>query len=157
MWCTLSSVLDPSMAPPGTHALGLHAWVPYRLADGRPWVHARDEMVRNLLSAYAVYAPNVPGAVIGSSARTPEDWEAATDNPKGDCFHIDFVPHQVFGLRPLPELAAYRTPIAGLYLSGAGTHPGPALTGLPGHNTAQAVIEDLNLAPAAPAPARKAR
>jgi phytoene dehydrogenase-like protein len=157
MWCTLSSVLDPSMAPAGKHALGLHAWVPYRLADGRPWARARDEMVRNLLSAYAVYAPNVPGAVIGSSARTPEDWEAATDNPKGDCFHIDFVPHQVFGLRPLPELAAYRTPIAGLYLSGAGTHPGPALTGLPGHNTAQAVIEDLNLAPATRASAREAR
>ena len=47
-------------------------------------------------------------------------------------------------LRPLPELSDYRTPIAGLYLSGAGMHPGPAITGLPGHNTAQAVIEDID-------------
>jgi beta-carotene ketolase (CrtO type) len=152
MWCTLSSVLDPSMAPPGKHALGLHAWVPYQLAGGRQWADAREEMMHNLLAAYAVYAPNVPGSVIGWSARTPIDWEEATDNPKGDCFHIDFVPHQVFGSRPLPELARYRTPIAGLYLSGAGTHPGPALTGLPGHNTAQAVLEDLGLT--APAGAR---
>lgn len=143
MWCTLSSVLDPSMAPAGKHALGLHAWVPYELADGRSWSAAREEMMHKLLDAYAVYAPNVARSVLGWSARTPIDWEAATDNPKGDCFHLDFVPHQVFSSRPLPELANYRAPIGGLYLSGAGTHPGPALTGLPGHNTAQVVIEDL--------------
>jgi beta-carotene ketolase (CrtO type) len=143
IWCTLSTGLDPSMAPPGMHALGLHMWVPYRLADGRHWHEAKEEAVMLMLDAYCQHAPNLKGKVIAWDARTPTDWEDLTDNPKGNNFHVDVVPHQVFGFRPLPELSDYRTPITGLYLSGAGTHPGPAITGLPGHNTAHTILEDL--------------
>jgi len=142
IWCTLSTGLDPSMAPPGKHALGLHEWVPHQLAEGRDWDEAKQEMARRLFGEYCRYAPNLENKVLGSASRSPKDWEAITDNPKGNNFHVDFVPHQLFGFRPLPELSDYRTPIDGLYLSGAGTHPGPAITGLPGHNTAQAVLED---------------
>jgi phytoene dehydrogenase-like protein len=146
-WCTFTSVVDPTLAPTGQHTLGLHMWVPYRLADGRDWDDAKEEMAMRLFDEYARYAPNLRTNLLGWAARTPKDWERLTDNPKGNMFHLDYVPHQLFGLRPLPELADYRTPIAGLYLSGAGTHPGPAVTGLPGHNTAQAVLEDLALGP----------
>jgi phytoene dehydrogenase-like protein len=143
-WCTHTSTLDPSMAPNGGHTLGLHVWVPVELAEGRRWDHeARATMAARLLDEYARCAPNVKGAVIDWAARAPADYEAATDNPNGNMFHVDFVPHQMFGLRPLPELSDYRTPLAGLYLTGAGTHPGPAVTGLPGHNTAHAVLSDL--------------
>lgn len=148
MWCTLSTGLDPTMAPAGKHALGLHAWVPYRLADGRSWEEAKEEMAMRMLSEYRRYAPNLDGKLIAWAARSPTDWETLTDNPRGNNFHVDFVPHQVFGFRPLPELSDYRTPIRRLYLSGAGTHPGPAITGLPGHNTASAVLEDLATAAA---------
>ena len=143
MWCTLSTVRDPTMAPPGSHALGLHCWVPYELADGRDWEDAREEAAMRMFDTYCEYAPNLRGKILGWSARTPVDWEQIVGIPKGNNFHIDMVPHQVLGFRPLPELADYRTPIDGLYLSGAGTHPGPAITGLPGHNTAQEILRDL--------------
>jgi phytoene dehydrogenase-like protein len=144
-WCTFTSVLDPTLAPPDKHTLGLHVWVPYELAGGRDWDDAKEEMTMRLFDAYASLAPNLKGKILGWAARTPKDWEAVTDNPHGNMFHVDYVPHQTFGLRPLPELSDYRTPIEGLYLSGAGMHPGPAITGLPGHNTAQAVLEDIDL------------
>ncbi len=143
-WCTHTSTLDPGMAPAGQHTLGLHVWVPVGLADGREWdQEARETMATRLLDEYGRCAPNVKDAVIDWAARTPLDYEAVTDNPNGNMFHVDFVPHQMFGLRPLPELSDYRTPLAGLYLTGAGTHPGPAVTGLPGHNTAHVVLDDL--------------
>jgi phytoene dehydrogenase-like protein len=144
-WCTFTSVLDPTLAPPGKHTLGLHMWVPYRLAEGRDWDDAKEEMAMRLFDEYCRYAPNLKGKLAGWAARSPKDWEAVTDNPHGNMFHVDYVPHQTFGLRPLPELSDYRTPIEGLYLSGAGTHPGPAITGLPGHNAARAVLEDVDV------------
>ena len=143
MWCTFSTGLDPSMAPPGKHALGLHCWVPYELAGGRDWEDAREEAAMRMFETYCEYAPNLRDKLIGWSARTPVDWEQIVGIPKGNNFHVDMVPHQVLGFRPLPELADYRAPIEGLYLSGAGTHPGPAITGLPGHNTAQEILRDL--------------
>ena len=142
-WCTLTSVVDPTLAPPGKHTLGLHTWVPYELEGGRDWDTVKEEMTMRMFDDYSRFAPNLKGKLLGWAARTPKDWETVTDNPKGNMFHLDYVPHQIFGLRPLPELSNYRTPIRGLYLSGAGTHPGPAITGLPGHNTAQAVLEDI--------------
>ena len=144
VWATFTSVLDPTMAPPGKHTLGLHIWVPFQLAGGRDWDDAREEMAMRLFDDYCRYAPNLKGKLLGWAARTPKDWEAITDNPNGNMFHVDYVPHQTFGLRPLPELSDYRTPIDALYLSGAGTHPGPAVTGLPGHNTARVVLEDMD-------------
>jgi phytoene dehydrogenase-like protein len=143
-WCTFTSVLDPTLAPAGKHTLGLHVWVPYRLADGGDWDDAKEEMTMRLFREYCRYAPNLEDKLLGWAARSPKDWEAVTDNPNGNMFHVDYVPHQTFGLRPLPELSDYRTPIDGLYLSGAGMHPGPAITGLPGHNTARAVIDDID-------------
>jgi beta-carotene ketolase (CrtO type) len=143
-WCTHTSTLDPTMAPPGEHTLGLHVWAPVELANGAEWDEAAKEtMATRLLDEYARSAPNVKDAVLGWAARTPVDYETVTDNPNGNMFHVDFVPHQMFGLRPLPELSDYRTPISGLYLTGAGMHPGPAVTGLPGHNTAHVILDDL--------------
>jgi beta-carotene ketolase (CrtO type) len=142
-WCTFTSVVDPSLAPPGKHTLGLHVWAPFELADGRDWDDAKEEVTMRMFDEYCRYAPNLKDKLIGWAARSPKDWEEVTDNPHGNMFHVDYVPHQTFGLRPLPELSDYRTPIDGLYLSGAGTHPGPAITGLPGHNTARAVLEDM--------------
>ncbi len=143
IWCTFSTGLDPSMAPPGQHALGLHCWVPYELADQRDWDDAKEEAAMRMFDTYCAYAPNLKDKLLGWAARTPKDWEQIVGIPKGNNFHIDMVPHQVFGFRPLPELSNYRTPIGGLYLTGAGTHPGPAITGLPGHNTAQEILRDL--------------
>lgn len=143
-WCTHTSTLDPTLSPEGMHTLGLHVWVPVELANGASWNdQAKETMAMRLLDEYARCAPNVRDSVVGWTARSPVDYELVTDNPNGNMFHVDYVPHQTFGFRPLPELSDYRTPIGGLYLSGAGMHPGPAVTGLPGHNTAHAVLADL--------------
>lgn len=143
-WCTHTSTLDPSLAPAGKHTLGLHVWVPVEFADGGTWdAQAKETMAMRLLDEYARCAPNVKDALIAWTARSPTDYEELMDNPNGNMNHVDYTPHQAFGFRPLPELSDYRTPIEGLYLSGAGMHPGPAVTGLPGHNTAQVVLSDL--------------
>ena len=143
MWCTLSTGLDPSMAPEGKHALGLHCWVPYELAGGRDWDDAKEEAALRMFEVYCRYAPNLKDKLIAWDARSPKDWERIVGIPKGNNFHVDMVPHQVLGFRPLPEISNYRGPLPGLYLSGAGMHPGPAVTGLPGHNTAQEILHDL--------------
>jgi phytoene dehydrogenase-like protein len=143
-WCTHTSTLDPTLAPEGMHTLGLHVWVPVEFADGRTWDdRLKETIAMRLLDEYARCAPNVKGAVVAWTARSPLDYEEITDNPNGNMFHVDYVPHQTFGFRPLPELSDYRSPIPGLYLSGAGMHPGPAVTGLPGHNTAKVVLADM--------------
>jgi phytoene dehydrogenase-like protein len=144
-WCTHTSSLDPTLAPDGKHTLGLHVWAPVELADGLSWdKNAKETMAMRLLDEYARCAPNVKDSLIAWAARSPIDYEQITDNPNGNMFHVDYVPHQTFGFRPLPELSDYRAPIAGLYLSGAGMHPGPAVTGLPGHNTAQVILADIS-------------
>jgi len=66
-----------------------------------------------------------------------------TGNINSNAFHVDEAFHQMFGMRPTPRMGQYRTPIDGLYLSGSGVHPGGGITGLPGRNTAQAVLADL--------------
>jgi len=114
-----------------------------KLAEGTWSAQAKKTMATRLLDEYARCAPNVKNALIAWTARSPADYEDLMDNPNGNMFHVDYVPHQAFGFRPLPELSDYRTPIDGLYLSGAGVHPGPAVTGLPGHNTAQVVLSEL--------------
>ena len=72
---------------------------------------------------------------------------------RGNMHHVDMTIDQMLGARPLPDCAAYRTPLDGLYLCGSGCHPGGGVSGVPGHNAAQTVIRDLNV----PAPSRPSR
>ena len=73
---------------------------------------------------------------------SPVDLESRFALTEGNIFHGDLTTEQMFFMRPIPGWAHYRTPIAGLYLCGAGTHPGGEVTGAPGHNAAQAVLEE---------------
>ena len=86
------------------------------------------------------YAPNVPGAVVGRDVITPLDLERRFGITEGNIFHGDIRLDQLFFMRPLPGWAHYRTPIDGLYLCGAGTHPGGGVTGAPGYNAARAIL-----------------
>jgi phytoene dehydrogenase-like protein len=74
---------------------------------------------------------------------TPPDIEARVGLTDGNIRHLDLVPAQLLGRRPLPGWANYSTPLTGLYLCGAGTHPGGEVTGAPGHNAAHAILKDL--------------
>lgn len=142
MWC-LPSTTDAALAPGGVHTLWLAAFVPWKLRDGRAWDDVKDEMADRALAVLAAYAPDLPGLVRGRVVMSPLDWARRTGNLAGSADHVDQTLDQMLGNRPSPRLAGYRTPIRGLYLTGAGTHPGGGVSGISGRNTAQAVLRDL--------------
>lgn len=141
MWA-LPSLTDPSLAPPDGQTLWIAAFVPWRLRDGRSWDDAREEMADRLLAALAAQAPGLPSLVRGRVVLSPLDWARRTGNLAGSADHVDMTLDQMLGNRPSPRLAHYRTPIRGLYLTGAGTHPGGGISGLPARNTARVVLRD---------------
>jgi len=143
----LPSVYDPTLAPAGHHVVSVWAlWAPVRLAEGT-WEARRREVGEQLIDTLTAYAPNFRRAMVDWLLFTPPDLEARVGLTDGNIRHLDIVPAQMFARRPLPGWAGYRTPLAGLYLCGAGTHPGGEVTGAPGHNAAQAILQDLATRP----------
>lgn len=137
------SAEDPSLAPPGKHTLWLSCFAPYELSGGRNWDDIREETADHLIDVVGQYAPNIKKAMIRRIIHTPLDWYRRTGAIAGNPNHMDMTLDQLFGYRPTPALCNYRTPIKDLYLSGGGVHPGGGLNGVPGHNTAHVVLEDL--------------
>ncbi|MGK2925581.1 MAG: phytoene desaturase family protein [Lysobacterales bacterium] len=139
--CVLASAIDPGLVTDGRHVLTTFVqYVPYRLRDDE-WNDARrDALGDRVIEIIGRYAPNVPGAVVGRDVITPLDLEQRFGLTEGNIFHGDIRLDQLFFMRPLPGWAHYRTPIDGLWLCGAGTHPGGGVTGAPGYNAARAII-----------------
>jgi phytoene dehydrogenase-like protein len=96
-----------------------------------------------VLARIGRFAPNVPAAVVARQVLTPLDLERDYGLTEGNIFHGDISPDQLFHMRPVPGWARYATPVAGLYLCGAGAHPGGGVTGAPGYNAARRVLADL--------------
>jgi phytoene dehydrogenase-like protein len=145
--CVVASNVDPTLAPPGKHVMTCFVqYVPYRLRDG-DWDGWRDELGRRVVARIAEYAPNVPAAIEALEVLTPLDLERRFGLTEGNIFHGDLSLDQLFFMRPVPGWARYRTPIEGLYLCGAGAHPGGGVTGAPGHNAARQVLRDLRRRP----------
>jgi phytoene dehydrogenase-like protein len=139
----IPSVYDASMALPGHHVVSIWAlWAPVRPAEGT-WEVRRQEMGERMIDLLTGYAPNFRRAIVDWMLLTPPDIEARIGLTDGNIRHLDLVPAQLLGRRPLPGWAHYRTPVASLYLCGAGTHPGGEVTGAPGHNAARAILGDL--------------
>jgi len=140
MFCQTAS--DPSSAPPGKHTLSIIAkYNPYHLANG-DWDSMRKTAEANALNVLEKYAPNLRRSILHVETITPLDIERLFGLTEGNVTHIDQTLNQMLAFRPLLGWARYRTPIEHLYLCGAGTHPGGGVTGAPGHNAAQAVLED---------------
>jgi phytoene dehydrogenase-like protein len=139
------SPTDPTMAPPGQHVLSCFCqYAPYAPV-GRSWDDGlREEFADLVLAKLAEYAPNIQDAVIARQMLAPVDLERRFGLTGGHIFHGEITPDQSFNLRPLAGYADYQTPLPGLYLCGSGAHPGGGVTGIPGHNAAQVVINDLN-------------
>jgi len=152
--CVIPSNVDPSLAPPGQHILTAFVqYVPYELKGVRAgsdpaltpsggWDANREILGDRVLAQIERYAPNVRRAVIARDVLTPLDLERRFALTEGNIFHGDPSLEQMFFMRPLPGWAHYRTPIHGLYLCGAGTHPGGGVTGAPGHNAAHVMLAD---------------
>ena len=141
--CVVASNADPSLAPAGKHIMTCFVqYVPYRLRQGT-WDEKRELLGDRVVKKIAEYAPNVPNAIVARQVLTPLDLERTYGLTEGNIFHGDLNLEQLFFNRPVPGWSQYRTPIAGLYLCGAGAHPGGGVTGAPGHNAAHQVLRDL--------------
>ena len=141
--CVLASNADPTLAPAGRHMLTCFVqYLPYAPAAGS-WETLREPLGDRVTSIIAQYAPNVPGSIIARRVLTPLDLEQTFGITEGNIFHGDLSLDQMFFMRPLPGWCRYRTPIEGLYLCGAGTHPGGGVTGAPGHNAAHVMLAEM--------------
>ena len=138
MTIQIPTVHDATLAPAGQHILS--AWVlyaPVHLQQGT-WEDARQATGEHLIDTLSQYAPNTRDVLIDWQLFTPADLEERVYLTDGNIRHLDIVPSQMLAQRP-----GYRTPIEGLYLCGAGTHPGGEVTGAPGHNAARTALRDL--------------
>ena len=115
-------------------------FVPYDLQGG--WNAAtRDALSERIIDTFEVYAPGIRQTVVGRELLTPADLEHAFGVTGGHWHHTEMALDQMLMMRPTYEAAQYATPIPGLYLCGAGCHPGGDLTGAPGHNAAREILK----------------
>jgi phytoene dehydrogenase-like protein len=140
MEIVIPSLFDDSLAPAGQHVLSAHVmYTPYELKDG--WNdEARDAFFERVIDTIARYAPGIRGQIIGQELLTPLDLENDCGVSGGHWHHTEFALDQSLMMRPTYEAAQYGTPLPGLYLCGAGSHPGGDLTGGPGHNAAHEIL-----------------
>jgi phytoene dehydrogenase-like protein len=150
------TMVDPTRAPAGQHTLWLETHVPTRIEEdtaGRiepsDWAQAKEAFAERILDELEQYAPGIRGLVLATHAASPDDLQAENANlVGGDIAGGTFMIDQQLVFRPLPGWFRYQTPIKGLYLSGAFTHPGGGLHGAPGANAARVMLADLRLAQA---------
>jgi phytoene dehydrogenase-like protein len=140
MEITVPTLNDPSLAPPGRHVLSaLVQYVPYALKDG--WLDERERFTDLCLSLLERYAPGLSSSVVGVELLTPVDIEQEFRISGGHWHHGDLAFDQFFMVRPVPGAAQHATPVPGLYLCGAGCHPGGGVIGTAGLNAARQVLE----------------
>jgi phytoene dehydrogenase-like protein len=140
--CVLASNADPTLAPEGRHMLTCFVqYLPWKPNAGS-WDSLSERLGDRVTEIIGRYAPNVPSSVIARRVLTPLELERTFGITEGNIFHGDLALDQLFFMRPVPGWSRYRTPIAGLYLCGAGTHPGGGVTGAPGHNAARVILGD---------------
>ncbi|MGE0445147.1 MAG: phytoene desaturase family protein [Vicinamibacterales bacterium] len=136
----IPSLSDPSVAPPGKHLMSCFVqYAPYALADGS-WDDHRDGLGDAVIDALAEYAPNMRSIVTARQVVTPLDLEREWGLTEGQIFQGEMTPDQIFFMRPAPGWARYATPVDGLYMCGAATHPGGGVMGAPGRNAARTIL-----------------
>ena len=138
----IPTLTDPSLAPEGSHVMSVYAqWMPRELRDG-DWDAARERLGDLVVRTLAQCAPDLPAAIVAREVLTPLDLEQRYGLTGGHIFHGEHALDQLYAMRPILGWAQHRTPVPGLYLCGAGTHPGGGVTGTPGAHAARVVLED---------------
>jgi phytoene dehydrogenase-like protein len=144
-WIEISmpTIADPALAPGGKHIMSIYAqYAPFTLRD-TTWTVERHALLRNVLATLDFHTPKIASLVVASEVITPEDMERDWGFSGGHIFHGETTLDQSWLARPQLGWARYRTPLPGLYLASAGSHPGGGLTGTNGLLAARAVIEDM--------------
>jgi phytoene dehydrogenase-like protein len=138
--CTIPSVVDPTVAPPGRHLMSMFVqYAPYALRE-TDWDAQRDAFADRCFDVLDQYAPNFKRSVLERQVLTPVDIERVFNLTGGNIFQGAMTPSQLFAFRPVPGWAGYRTPIAGLYLCGSAAHPGGGVMGAAGMNAAREIL-----------------
>jgi len=131
------------LAPRGKHLmLGFSQYGPYELAEGSWDQGGRDDYAARVLKALGEFAPSLESAVEHLEVLTPRDIEERFGLIGGNIMQGELTPDQLFSFRPIPGHGDYRTPVAGMYLCGSGTHPGGGVMGVPGRNAASVILRD---------------
>ena len=142
----IPSTVDDSLAPPGQHVASLFCqqFAP-QLPDGGSWDDAREAAADRIIDTVDTYAPNFKASVIARQIHSPLDLERKFGLIAGDIMHGAMSLDQLWSARPILGYSAYRGPLKGLYMCGAGTHPGGGVTGAPGHNAARQILADRSV------------
>jgi phytoene dehydrogenase-like protein len=131
------------LAPRGKHLmLGFSQYGPYELAEGSWDQGGRDDYAARVLKAMSEFAPSLESAVEHLEVLAPRDIEERFGLIGGNIMQGELTPDQLFSFRPIPGHGDYRTPVAGMYLCGSGTHPGGGVMGVPGRNAASVILRD---------------
>lgn len=139
----IPSTVDDSLAPPGQHVASLFCQhFRYQLPGGRSWDAEREHAADAVIDQVDRFAPNFRASVLGRRVLSPLDLEREFGLVGGDIFHGKLTLNQLFSARPVLGHANYRMPLKGVYLCGAGAHPGGGVTGVPGHNCAREILRD---------------
>lgn len=149
MYLVMPTALDPSMAPEGKHTLWIEFFAPYQIAGaegtglkGTGWTdELKNKVADRVIAKLAQYSPNLKHSIIARHVESPAELGQRLGSYKGNYYHIDMTLDQMLCFRPLPEIANYKTPIDNLFLTGAGTHPGGSISGLPGRNCARVFLQ----------------
>jgi phytoene dehydrogenase-like protein len=140
----IPSTIDPTLAPRGMHVASLFCQhVAPQLPNGDSWDMHRETVADLMIDTVNSYAPNFKAAVLGRQIMSPLDLERTFGLVNGDIFHGALSLDQMFSARPMLGHGNYRGPLRGLYMCGAGTHPGGGVTGAPGHNAAREILADF--------------
>ncbi len=142
----IPSTVDDSLAPKGQHVASLFCqqFAP-TLPQGRSWSAEREAAADCIIDTVNAYAPNFKASVLGQMILSPQDLEDKFGLIGGDIMHGHMSLDQLWAARPFLGHGNYRGPLKGLYMCGAGTHPGGGVTGAPGHNAAQEILADRSL------------
>ena len=131
------------LAPKGKHLmLAFSQYGPYELAEGSWDEGGRDDYAARVLKALGEFAPSLESAVEHLEVLTPREIEERFGLIGGNIMQGELTPDQLFSFRPIPGHGDYRTPVAGMYLCGSGTHPGGGVMGIPGRNAASVILRD---------------
>ncbi|HNP36189.1 MAG TPA: NAD(P)/FAD-dependent oxidoreductase [Woeseiaceae bacterium] len=140
----IPSIHDDSLAPAGKHVMSISArYFPRHLSNGRNWDDCRPEAEDCIIDTFSKYAPNFRSSIIAQQALSPLDLEREYGMTGGDIAHGQYELNQLFTMRPHPDAAGCTTPVDGLYICGAGTHPGGGVSGIPGYHAARLALRNL--------------
>ncbi len=139
----IPSTVDATLAPAGQHVASLFCQhFSYELPDGKRWDDCKEAAADLVIDTVNRFAPNFKASVLGRKVLSPLDLERDFGLMGGDIFHGALTLDQLYSARPVLGYAAYRGPLARLYMCGAGTHPGGGVSGVPGMNAAREITRD---------------